>query len=785
MSDPEGSASGAENRVVALERRIAELEAENRRLRQLAGLDDRPLRTPTWEPTLFGESSAADRPRVLRRSPPEEKVAFFRGLFRGREDVYAQRWENATSGKSGWSPAIKGGWANARKPNREYLPLTDEVISDHLGGGFHAGLYPLLQQDSCRLLACDFDGPGWALDAIGYMDAARAAGVPVALERSRSGQGGHVWVFFADAVPASSARRIGVYLVREAMTVRAELDLSSYDRLFPAQDFLPRQGFGNLIALPLQGECRRRQTTVFVDPADLQPYGDQWEFLSSLNRMTRPAVMSLAESVGDLAVGPISATYKRPIRAQLDRPAADPIRASATATLAVESVGLPPALAAALKHAASLPNPEFYEKERNRFWTGKTPRLIRCYREEIGLLHLPRGLRARASAIAEEAGTRLEVTDPLPDTETHAFELGVTLRPDQAAAVEQLATEELGVLVAPPGSGKTVVACAMIAHHRVPTLVIVDRQPLVDQWRERLLEHLGLAKKQIGQIGGQRKASGIVDIAMAQSLARRDDLANITARYGLVVVDECHHVPAVTFERAVRQIPVRRWLGLTATPYRRDRLEAMINMYCGPVRHRMVQPEAAQLLHREVVVHRTTFAAIPGESYQEIVRALVADTLRTASICADIAAAVAEGRNSLVLTRWTEHLDAIIAGLATRGVTALSLRGGMGKKARRAVTDQLAKPDTRGVVLVATSGLIGEGFDCPTLDTVFLAFPIKFKGSIVQHVGRILRPTPDKTHVTVHDYVDTDVHLLARQYQERASGYTTLGFRAPKAPRRG
>ena len=230
---------------------------------------------PTWEPTLFSEPAEAAGRKVNRRSPPEEKVALFRALFRGRDDVYALRWENARTGRSGWSPAVKGGWVNARKPDREHLPLNDQVVSDHLGGVHHAGLYPLLDADSCRLLVCDFDGPGWALDALAYLDAARAAGVPAILERSRSGDGGHVWVFFADSVPASSARRVGVFLIREAMTVRAELDLSSYDRLFPAQDFLPRQGFANLIGLPLQGECRRRGTTVFLDPENLEPYRDQ------------------------------------------------------------------------------------------------------------------------------------------------------------------------------------------------------------------------------------------------------------------------------------------------------------------------------------------------------------------------------------------------------------------------------------------------------------------------------------------------------------------------------
>jgi superfamily II DNA or RNA helicase len=770
--------------AVDLARRVAELESENRRLRQLLGIEGRPSAAPTWEPTLFTRQPAALEREVNRRSPPEEKVALFRALFRGRQDVYALRWENARTGRNGWSPAVKGGWVNARKPDREHLPLSDQVVSDHLGGVHHAGLYPLLDDDSCRLLACDFDGPGWSLDALAYLDAARAAAVPALLERSQSGDGGHVWVFFADSVPASSARRVGVFLLREAMTDRAELDLSSYDRLFPAQDFLPRQGFGNLIGLPLQAECRRRGTTVFLDPVSLEPYGDQWEFLSSIAPMSHEAVAALADSVGDLAVGPISRTYRRPTRSKPDRPAPNPIRASAGASLSIDRIGMPPDLVVALKHAASLPNPEFYEKERNRFWTGQTPRLIRCYREELGLLHLPRGLRPQAEAIAAEAGTRLETTDRLPDVGKVVFAPAVDLRPDQRNAVKELASHEQGVLVAPPGAGKTVMACAVIAHYGVPTLVIVDRQPLVDQWRDRLSQHLDLGTKQIGQIGGQRKATGVVDIAMAQSLARRCDLAEATSRYGLVVVDECHHVPAVTFERAVRQIPVRRWLGLTATPYRRDRLESMMNMYCGPVRHRMAQPEAAQLLHREVVIHQTSHVAIPGEHYQEILRALVADEVRTTTISADVAAAEAEGRNSLVLTRWTGHLEAIVAALTDRGVITLVLRGGMGKKARRVIVDKLAEPGLRGAVLVATSGLIGEGFDCPALDTVFLAFPIKFKGSIVQHVGRILRPIQGKTQVVVHDYIDTQVPLLARQYQERARGYATLGFPAPKPPTR-
>ena len=475
--------------------------------------------------------------------------------------------------------------------------------------------------------------------------------------------------------------------------MRAELDLVSYDRLFPSQDFLPRQGFGNLIALPLQGECRKKGTTVFLDPSSLEPFADQWELLASVDRLSGQAAASLAESLGEVAAGPEVRTFRRPGSTTATPPAPPLIRAAASAMLAVDRIGLPPALLAAFKHAASLPNPEFYEKERNRLWTGKTPRFIRCYRETLDQLLVPRGIRPQAETIATEAGSRLEVADTFLATETIECQLAADLRPDQQEAVEVLAAHELGVLVAPPGAGKTVMACALIARHLVPTLVIVDREHLVEQWRERLATHLGLGKKQVGQIGANRKASGVVDLAMAQSLARRDDLGEVSARYGLVVVDECHHVPAVTFERAVRQIPVRRWVGLTATPYRRDGLQAMMAMHCGPTRQRMAGPSEAQLLHRELIVHETAHVAPPDEHIQETFRGLVTDSSRTWRICQDIAASVKEGRNNLVLTRWTEHVDAIVDDLVGRGLSPLVLRGGMAKKARRAVVEQLAAPE--------------------------------------------------------------------------------------------
>ena len=771
-----------------LRQRIEELESENARLRELLGLDrpERAVSIAAWSPRLIDLTPGLAKLRpsaVDHASSPSDKVALFRALFRGRDDVYALRWENSRTGKSGWSPAVRGGSQNLRKPDRELLPLTDDVVTTHLAGEIELGMYPLSWDDHCSFLACDFDGATWVLDALALHDVARTAGIPVALERSRSGNGAHVWMFFAEPVLASEARRIGFHLLREAMTARAELDLASYDRFFPAQDLLPKGTFGNLIALPLQGKRRRTGTSVFLDPTTLEPYPDQWAFLSSLESMSADAVASLASNLEEVGAGPSAAVYVRPrIPAQADPKPPDRVVARAGAMLAVDRIGLAPALIASLKHLASLHNPKFYENERLRFSNHDTPRFIRCYKESLGELLLPRGLEEQASAIFLATGSRLEVRKENREPQHQGLRLQAVLSSEQQRAFEALADDDLGVFVAPPGAGKTVLACALIAHRDVPTLVVVDRKPLVDQWRDRLSEHLGLSAERVGQLGdGRDRQFGVVDVAMVQSLARRDNLEQLTAEYGFVVVDECHHVPAVTFERCVRQIPARCWLGLTATPYRRDGLQGLIAMYCGPTRYNAISEDTrGSALRLELVVHQTAHPHddVLDLGIQEVFRQIVEDDDRTEQICHDAAEAHARGRNCLVLTQWTEHLERIVSGVERRGIQCLVLRGGMGKKARTAVTDRLADAGPgSGVVLVATGGYLGEGFDCPPLDTIFLTFPLAYKGRIVQYVGRVMRIIDGKSSVEVHDYVDVMEPVLLRMHSKRLPVLTGLGFR--------
>ncbi len=514
----------------------------------------------------------------------------------------------------------------------------------------------------------------------------------------------------------------------------------------------------------------------------MKPWPDQWAFLSSVSRMSADAVAAVADSLRPVDAGP-SLTLTD--LATADGPKPPPvIETQLAGMLSLRRSGLPPALVAGLKHLASLANPEFYEKERMRFSTWDTPRFIRCYREDLEWLHLPRGLHDQVTELVQAAGSRIDLTDRRPNHPAVDLDFATSLRRHQRAAVDAVVDHDLAVIVAPPGSGKTVTACAVIAHHRQPTLILVDRQPLLAQWSDRLSEHLDLADDQIGVIGGGKdKPTGTVDVAMIQSLARREHPDEVFAQYGLVVVDECHHLPAVSFETCVRTAPTRRWLGLTATPYRRDRLEGIIALQCGPTRHETRPGDIFEtaLVQRRLIVHPTTFVVDDDTApIQTTFAELVEDERRTEQICTDVATAAEAGRTCLVLTQRTSHIDAICQRLAQAGHSAHVLKGGLGKKAIASVHEAMAAPaDDTGTVVVATGSYLGEGFDWPELDTLFLAFPIAFKGRVIQYVGRLLRAHGTKHDVELHDYLDQHVAVLARMHTKRLPAYKTLGFDTP------
>jgi len=775
----------------AMRSRILELEADNTHLRGLLNLSAKQGARPAAAPAVMFDAAPA---QVTVDSTPAQKVAFYASLFRARSDVYAVRWDNDRTGRGGWMPAVAGGFRKSTpQSERRYLPVTEEVLTGHLSGELQIGLYPLLDDDRCHWVAADFDGPTALVDALSYLKAARAQGVTSALEVSRSGAGAHVWVFFTAAVPASRARQLGTGFLREAMTMSGRLSLASYDRLFPSQDLLPAGGIGNLIAAPLQGRRRQRGTTVFLDLATMEPHEDQWRYLSGVPRLTPAELGRILTRLGAVFTGGQVDRVVKPSASRIDVPVPRAVEVELGSVVRVKAAGLSPALLASLRHAASMPNPAFYDRERRRQSTWDTPRFLRLYDETVeGDLLLPRGMLDQVALLLDRAGSALTVAaDQRTQGSAQVFAFAAILTPEQQAAHGALLQHDLGVLVAPPGAGKTVMAAAVIASLGVSTLVLVDRKALAEQWRTRLHALLGIKVGQRG--GGRTKTTGVVDIATLQTLARDEHVAQWTGEYGLVVVDECHHVPAAAFTHAIAKIPAKRWLGLTATHYRKDQLDELITLQLGPVRHTVSRANRDTLTAVDAPVpdpvlhlHTTDFVYAGPASPQSpggmaaIYRDLVADEPRLAQIVADVVAACESGRNCLVLTQWTSQLQRLTEALQERGHPAVVLRGGMGVKQRTDALAQLQTTADGSLLVVATGPFVGEGFDCPALDTLFLAAPIAFKGRLVQYVGRILRPHPGKLTAEVHDYHDVHEGVLASSLAKRVPGYLSLGFPDPR-----
>lgn len=776
------------------DRELEELRAENARLRRLLEIGEQESR-----PAREAQPELAFRPDgpVTRRSPAETKVAFYQSLFRARTDIYALRWENTTSGTSGWVPAVAGGWRKwMNRESANYLKLTPAAIEAHLRGSEHLGLYPLTNHDGCHFVAADFGGAAALLDALAYTKAARHFQIPAALEISQSGRGAHVWIFFTTEVQAADARALASGLLAEAMNIRGSMSLRSYDRLFPSQDRHTGQGMGNLIAAPLNGKRRQHGATLFLDTGTLEPYEDQWAYLSTLGKLT-PA--ELGRMIRRLP-GPVTGAktrFRAPSATKIVPRTAALVHAEIAGRITVRSEDLGPAMVSALKLAASMPNPLFYEKQRQRRSTWDTPRFLTSYDETLeGDLILPRGVRSLLEELVRSAGSTLLLEDRREPGTVQDFVFSGRLREGQRQAVDHALSHELSVLVAAPGSGKTVMALAVAAARNTSTLILVDRKALADQWRAQVLALLGVKAGQLG--GGRTKLRGSIDVALLPTLARKKDVAALCAGYGQVLVDECHHIPAAAFTHVMNQIPATYWLGLTATPYRRDGLEELIFHQLGTETHEFTAllpgqlpqdsaqvPAPALQLHLHETAYDYAGAAEAGDpgGLHAIYTDLMADPGRLAQVVDDVAKAYADGAKSLVLSTWKRHLDLLADGLRERGIDPVILTGALkGKERAAAVAEIEATATASPIVVLGTGSLIGEGFDAPALDTLFLAAPISFKGRLVQYVGRVTRSHPGKDVAVVHDYHDVLTPVLASSWSKRRAGYTDMGFGLPRTP---
>ena len=782
---------------------VAALRAENARLAALLdshGIEWRTLPSAAAQPAPFAPAPRADVDPRRPSLSTAEKVALFRRLFRGRTDVYPVRWESRTSGKSGYAPACANEWRAGicEKPrikcgdcgHRLLIPLSDAVIYGHLAGQHTVGVYPLLEDDTCCFLAADFDEAEWQQDAQAFMRSCDELGVPAALEISRSGRGAHAWVFFDRRVSARDARRLGTAVISHTCARTRQLELASYDRLFPNQDTMPKGGFGNLIALPLQKNARENGFSVFVD-ITLRPYPDQWAFLSSIEPMVahdiEPTILRATGGTHPLDVTfiddeDLATPWKR--EASTSSRLAGTMPESLTVTLAnliyFEKRALPQSLANRLIRLAAFQNPEFYKAQAMRLSVWDEPRVIGSaenYPQHIGL---PRGCLDAVQFLLKDNGIRCDLRDERCGGERIGVEFVGVLRPDQERAAAAMLQHDTGVLCAPTAFGKTVTAAAIIAHRGVNTLVLVHRTELLKQWQERLQAFLGVGKGVVGTIGGGiAKPTGSIDIAVMQSLSRQGEVNALVENYGQVIVDECHHVGAASFDAILKRTKARFVLGLTATPTRRDGQQPIIFMQCGPNRHTAARPASAP--HDLEVVPRSQNSRIdlpPTAGIQDVFQHLVGDSARTEAIAAEITAAFELGRKVLVLTERTEHLDAIHEALAARASHPFVLHGRMSKRQRAAlIADLEALAPEAPRILLATGKLIGEGFDHPPLDTLVLAMPVSWKGTLQQYAGRLHREHADKTDVRIIDFVDTDHPALLRMWDKRQRGYRAMGYR--------
>ena len=822
--------------IKSLQSRIQALEDENRLLKERleeAGVSYANIVSGDAEGVV--ELYDPDQGARIKKFDVTDKIAsdFFMMFCRGRKDVYDLRYTNPKTGKNGYYSQCFNRWdrgCHIQKKDgvrckdcelRAYKPVTLPLIKAHMNGTDPNGndvvaIYPMLENNLCQLLVFDFDNhakgaeqedyanidDGWKEEINALRRICKNLDVDAVVERSRSGRGAHLWIFFKEMVPARLARRFGFALLEKGAESVNLKSFKYYDRMIPTQDALPEGGLGNVIALPLQGMALKSGNSAFIDE-NWNAYEDQLNVLAGTRRLTRQGIedyLSLWYSTGSISEdNGTDAPWDKNSEIEAGS-VKGVVRIVLADRIYIDSTGMSNKTKRQLRRMATFSNKQYFQNQAMDMPNYDESRFIYLGSDEGKYIVLPRGLREEILKKFDNAG----ISYKIEDKRTKGQELNISfrgeLRESQIPAVETMLENETGILHAATAFGKTVVCCDMIARRGISTLILVDRADLMNQWIKRLEEFLdideelpeyqtktGRTRKRKSLIGNLQGAhdtlTGIVDVAMIRSLKKKDGFHPKLKEYAQVYFDECHHAASDSAIEVLQEINAKYVYGVTATPKRGDGKEKINEFLLGPIRYRFTAKDRAEEQNiNHLVYPRFTRTVKPhhlsktpyGNDAYELIRN---NDVRDEQIIRDVADCVQAGRTPVVLTKYVDHAKKLSERLKTYADRLILLTGANGTKARRAQVEELNKvDDSDSLILVGTGSLLGEGFDFPRLDTLFMATPVSGENVVEQYVGRLNRDYDGKENVIVYDYVDSHIPKFDKMYSARMKAYKKIGY---------
>lgn len=701
----------------------------------------------------------------------ESQINIFRSLFRGREDVFAIRWEK--SGKSGYMPAYQydlyhyraykmNGGTFQNYPHKTYLPIAETEIQKHLNGIQQIGIYPLLLDNTSWFLVADFDKQNWKDEAVAFLNTCKDKNIPAYLERSRSGNGGHVWIFFDKPYPAIRSRKVFISILEQSGIFSMFDKSSSFDRLFPNQDILSGKGLGNLIALPFFKPAMENKNSCFINPETFEIYSNQYQFLNEIERVSIEILDNLFQENSTTLNLPISKSNNGKLSIILQQ------------NIRIQRDGLTTPLINFLKEELNFANSEFFIKKKSGKNTLRTERYFKLIEETENEIITPRGFIRKLLRFCSNQNLEFDFQDNRKQKLETTFSFNATLRKHQDKVIEAVSKKDFGVIVAPPGSGKTIMGLKIIQVKKQPALIVVHRKQLLEQWQKRVQAFFGIPKHEIGIIGqGKTKIGKQITIATIQSLPKQ--IEQIQNQFGTILVDECHHIPAETFRNTIEKLGTFYLYGLTATPFRKYNDDKLIFTFLGEIISEVVSTEIENFKHAQIIV-RNTNLDIPFNSktdnFETLSKILVHDSERNKLILNDIKNELSKEKRVAIITERKEHIDTLYLFLK-QSYEVVTLSGDDSDANKKIKWQTLHQGNFQ--VLITTGQYFGEGSDLSNINSLFLVYPLSFKGKLIQYIGRVQR---SEINPIIYDYRDIKIDYLNKLYLKRNTYYRQIAKQA-------